>query len=215
MFIRTLIEDPFLASWWLLVVVFSICLHEYGHALMAKLQGDTTAEEMGHLTLNPLKQMGVTSLITLFLIGFAWGAVPVNPARMKHRYSRTLVALAGVSMNLLLFLLFVIATVFCIKFLNSESAAGLMSLGALLNIMLMMFNLLPIPPLDGFTALTSAFPSLGERLARSAGKESYAGITLFLFVGTLMLGMKYLVAVAQFLTELAIGGLLMILGGGA
>ena len=88
----------------LLVVVFSVCLHEYAHARAALWQGDATAAEQGHLTLNPLKQMGPMSLIMLLIIGIAWGAVPVNPGRMRHRYSDALVSFAGPATNLALFL---------------------------------------------------------------------------------------------------------------
>ena len=61
-----------------LVVVFSICLHEFVHAWTALQFGDTTAADRGHLTLNPLKQMGPMSIIMFLILGFAWGAVPVN-----------------------------------------------------------------------------------------------------------------------------------------
>ena len=212
MFIQILFEDPLFASWWLLVVVFSICSHEYGHALMAKLQGDTTAQEQGHLSLNPLQQMGITSLITLLLLGFAWGAVPVNPSRMRHKYSRLLVSLAGVTMNLLLFWLFVIAAVVCSIFWPGSEAIHLMGIGATLNALLFIFNSLPIPPLDGFTALTAAFPALGKRFNQATNKEVVAGMTLFLFLGMLVFGMRYIVGIAEFLTNFAMGLLMLILG---
>ena len=68
-----------------LVVVFSICLHEFFHAWTALQFGDTTAADRGHLTLNPLRQMGPMSIIMFLLLGFAWGAVPVNPAFLRAR----------------------------------------------------------------------------------------------------------------------------------
>ena len=84
LFITRLFEEPYYTFIWLLVIVFSICCHEFAHAWTALHQGDPTAAEQGHLTLNPLKQMGVFSLIMLAIMGIAWGAVTVNPSRMKH-----------------------------------------------------------------------------------------------------------------------------------
>ena len=93
-----------------MIVIFSICCHEYAHAQIALWQGDSTAYENGHLTLNPFKQMGVISIITLLIIGISWGAVPVNPNRMKHKYSEALVAFAGPFTNLFLFFIFSIVS---------------------------------------------------------------------------------------------------------
>ena len=88
------------------IIVFSISAHEYAHAQVAYWEGDDTAARAGHLTLNPLVQMGFVSLICFLIFGIAWGAVPVNEAYLKHRYSRLKVDLAGIAMNLILALLF-------------------------------------------------------------------------------------------------------------
>ena len=90
-----------------LVVVFSICLHEFFHAWTALQFGDTTAADRGHLTLNPLRQMGPMSIIMFLILGFAWGAVPVNPAvlRAKNRHAPAIVSLAGPATNFGLFLI--------------------------------------------------------------------------------------------------------------
>lgn len=89
-FITYLWKDPmfFLAA--IIIVVFSVCAHEFMHAWIALLQGDGTAAERGHLTMSPLKQMGPWSLFMLAFIGIAWGQVPVDPSRMRHRYSHAL-----------------------------------------------------------------------------------------------------------------------------
>ena len=69
-------------------------------------RGDSTAADQGHLTLNPLKQMGMFSLIMLLVAGITWGQVPVNPNMMRRRYSHALVAAAGPLTNIALFFIF-------------------------------------------------------------------------------------------------------------
>lgn len=106
LFITQLFEDPQRFFIWLLVVIFSICCHEFMHAWAALKQGDPTAADEGHLTLNPMKQMGPFSLVMLAVCGIAWGRVPVRPWQMRHRHSDALVSLAGPATNFGLFLIF-------------------------------------------------------------------------------------------------------------
>ena len=102
MFIKTLFSDPRLFFSQLLIVVFSICLHEYIHTLTAYKLGDSTAADRGHLTLNPLKQMGFISLFMLCMLGLAWGQVPVDPVNFRRRSSDLRISLAGPLTNLAL-----------------------------------------------------------------------------------------------------------------
>ena len=168
-----------------LVVVFSICLHEFFHAWTALKFGDTTAADRGHLTLNPLKQMGPMSMIMFLLLGFAWGAVPVNPSvlRARKHHAPAIVALAGPATNFGLFLI----GFFFFGFLSTRiwnlvenEAAGMTILELFLllgiyNLFLCIFNLLPIPGLDGWNALTEYVPRL-----RNVHSELAKGITIFL-----------------------------------
>ncbi|MCK5845103.1 MAG: site-2 protease family protein, partial [Victivallales bacterium] len=87
----------------LLIIVFSICCHEYMHARTALWQGDDTAARTGHLTLNPLKQMGLISIFMLFMFGIAFGQVPVNPNKMRKPWGEALVSFAGPFANIALF----------------------------------------------------------------------------------------------------------------
>ena len=84
-----------------LIVVFSICLHEYCHARCALLMGDPTAADRGHLTLNPFRQMGLFSLVMFLVAGIAWGMVPVDPEKARSRYpwGPAAIALAGPAAN--------------------------------------------------------------------------------------------------------------------
>ena len=168
-----------------LVVVFSICLHEFFHAWTALQFGDTTAADRGHLTLNPLKQMGPMSIVMFLFLGFAWGAVPVNPGvlRARNRHAPAIVSLAGPATNFGLFLI----GFFFYGFLQTriwnlvhDEAAGdtIIQLFRLLggyNCFLFIFNLLPIPGLDGWNALTEYVPRL-----KNINSEFAKGITVFL-----------------------------------
>ena len=162
LFVQRLFTDPTSYFIWVFLVVFSVCCHEYAHAPVALWQGDSTAADNGYLTLNPVRQMGLTSLIALLLIGITWGAVPVNPNRLRHRYSNALVAVSGPLMNLFLFFIFSIgASIVYLKAGNLTVYQALLNLcvtGGVLNIVLLIFNLLPVPPLDGWSIFTFLFP---------------------------------------------------------
>ena len=117
-FITQLAENPryfFLVT---LAVIPSICLHEYFHAQVALWCGDDTAARNGHLTLNPLKQMGWISLIMFFFIGIAWGQVPVDPRRLTRKQD-ALVSFAGPFMNLVLAAGAWIACIFLPRFVET------------------------------------------------------------------------------------------------
>ena len=168
-----------------LVVVFSICLHEFFHAWTALQLGDTTAADRGHLTLNPLKQMGPMSIIMFLFLGFAWGAVPVNPAvlRARNRHAPAIVALAGPVTNFCLFLIGFFFFGFLqtrISYMIENKAVGttILELFVILgsyNGFLCLFNLLPIPGLDGWNALTEYVPRM-----KNLKSEFAKGVTIFL-----------------------------------
>ena len=194
LFINYLWEDPNFFFMQILIVVFAICCHEYMHARVALWQGDPTAADEGHLTLNPLRQMGPISLVMLAIIGIAWGQVPVNPARMRHKYSDALVSFAGPATNLVLAVVFcfVAALVIIIsgeKELTSTSmeisnnARNLFRIGAILNFVLFVFNMLPAPGFDGWHILSSFFPKL---------KTNDSQATYFVSLVILILAMNYI-----------------------
>lgn len=175
MFIQMLFNDPrqFFAR--LLIVVFSICVHEYCHALAAYKAGDPTAAERGHLTLNPLKQMGIISLMMLCFLGIAWGQIPVDPANLRGKHSRALVACSGPAANLMLSILFSVLAVAGAVYGIGRFAGNMLFFGAIINMVLALFNLLPIPGLDGWNILRNYW----RKDLRSAG-ELVKGIFLIL-----------------------------------
>lgn len=181
MFIRYLWEEPRSFFAIAFMVIFSVCCHEYMHALTALKMGDDTAARNGHLTLNPLKQMGIWSLFTLFLIGIAWGQVPVNPANFRSRGGRVFTALVGPLTNFVLWIIFTVACIVTLKSSGNEFASQMLLYGAVLNFVLFIFNLLPIPGLDGFTVLQEFIPSL-FRTNSEMVKGTFFVITMMLFI---------------------------------
>ena len=155
MFIELLFSSPRFFAAITLVVVFSICAHEYRHAFAALKCGDPTAADAGHLTFNPFRQMGVRSLIVFCLIGIAWGQVPVNPENLRTRKARLAVALAGVSANLALAVIFMVLTALLAKMTPHEDIAlQTLFYGAGVNLLLLVINLFPVPGFDGWDVLT-------------------------------------------------------------
>jgi len=166
-FLSRLAESPWDYVSWVLIIMFSICVHEYAHARMALRCGDDTAARAGHLTLNPLVQMGPQSMLVLALIGIAWGAVPVNPVALS-RSGRAKVAFAGPAANLLLAIVASGLAVVAARFLGDSEGRGapyLFAKAAQANATLFVLNMLPIPMFDGWAVAESHIPAMeGFRL---------------------------------------------------
>ena len=147
-------------------IVIALSFHEFAHAFVAVRCGDDTPRLQGRVTLNPIAHFDVVGLIALIIIGFGWGKpVMINPRNFrKPRRDELLVSLAGVTMNFLLAFIFIglfrLAPLLGGSFLSSTVGTTLVLIvyyTAYINIVLMIFNLLPIPPLDGFNAVTQIF----------------------------------------------------------
>jgi len=203
---------PFLVSW-IVWVIGSIILHELAHGWAALWEGDRTPIELGHMTWNPVVHMGTTSLIMFAVFGIAWGAMPVSPYRFRHRHGDAIVAFAGPAMNLGLMLIAIIGGAVMLRFeaaIGEPLATNLLNffyLGAMLNVLLALFNLLPIPPLDGSRILSSFQPSY-ERLWQSENAQWF-GFGLFLLV--FFFGAAYLFGIADLIAGMSInyGGKLL------
>jgi Zn-dependent protease len=164
MFINTLITDPIHFFRVVAIIIFSITLHELAHGWTAMSQGDDTPQRTGHLTLNPVVHMGWESIIFLCIAGIAWGQMPVNPSKFRSaKLGNIIVSAAGPLSNLALGILFIIL----LKIYSNPNLSGLLSveflyLAARINFILFLFNLLPIPPLDGFHVFSEIFPKLKQ-----------------------------------------------------
>ncbi|MEI2579879.1 site-2 protease family protein [Scytonema sp. PRP1] len=162
MLFHMLAEEPIQFFRIVAIVIISITLHELGHGLAALSQGDNTPRKTGHLTLNPLVHMGWESIVFLCVAGIAWGQMPVNPSKFRSaKFSNILVSAAGPMVNLALGIL----CIALMKLLVVSDATEIFSinflhLAAQINLMLFLFNLLPIPPLDGFHVFSELFPFL-------------------------------------------------------
>ena len=168
LFISRINEDPFYVLSWMLVIIFSLCIHEFAHAWMALRKGDDTAAEAGHLSLNPQVQMGWNSQLMLALFGIAWGAVPVDVSRLRNRLDSAWVSLAGPLANLALAALFsaLLVGLSLVPGERMSLALEFCKLAAMANGVLFVFNLLPIPMFDGWAICSTFFPSL-QRLEAS------------------------------------------------
>jgi Zn-dependent protease len=158
MFIRHLQEDPKYFFAVVITVVISICLHELAHGIVAIWRGDRTPIDTGHMTLSPFVHMGPFSLIALLMAGVSWGSMPVDPTRLRGKYAEAMVAAAGPFCNILLSLAALVALGLWKRFDSRTmqeltpvlaNAQYLLAIFGLYNMLLAMFNLLPIPPLDG------------------------------------------------------------------
>lgn len=147
------------------IIAFAIALipaftfHEFAHAWVANYLGDPTAKNLGRLTLNPLKHLDVLGTIMVFVIGFGWAKpVPVNPGSLRNgRRSMALVAVAGPLTNLAL--AGVLAFVFRFTGLLDQQFVEYILLTSIwLNCALLFFNLIPVPPLDGYRVLLGILP---------------------------------------------------------
>jgi len=144
--------------------IFSLCLHEFSHALVAYLGGDYTVREKGYLTFNPLKYTHpVYSLLLplLFLvmggIGLPGGAVYIETWRLRNDYWRSAMSLAGPMANLLVAI--VLAVILNTTSVGSTSIGPGLAFLAYLQIMAVVLNLLPIPPFDGYGVIEPFLPS--------------------------------------------------------
>ncbi|AST93804.1 MULTISPECIES: site-2 protease family protein [Sutcliffiella] len=156
---------PFVA----ITLIFAFTLHEYAHAFVAYKFGDSTAAKQGRLTLSPMAHLDPLGTILIFLVGFGWAKpVPVNRFFFKRpRLAGVLVSIAGPLSNLFLAIIGAFLFLVLIKFGLYETVSAtawraietFFSVFVMLNIILFIFNLLPIPPLDGYRIIHDLVPN--------------------------------------------------------
>jgi len=182
MLLLGLIQNPFIFLAYIVALIIGITVHEYAHAWMAHRCGDNTAKFEGRLTLNPLAHLDPMGTVMLFLVGFGWGKpVPINPNNMDKKSDELKVAFAGIVTNILLALVLAIPIrIALMQGVLIESSAVLSFLNIIidLNIILAVFNLLPIPPLDG--------SHLVEYFLNRESKYAYQTVGPFILIGVLI-----------------------------
>jgi len=198
------------------MLLLSLSVHEFAHAWVALREGDATAERLGRVTLNPVPHVDLFGTILIpalllasksgFLIGWA-KPVPVDPANFRHGGRSDLrVAVAGVAANLLLAATLTLAMVVLVYARRAWPNAGVLhslevmiAAGISLNFLLAVFNLLPVPPLDGARVLYRLLP---PRLA--TGYQRLHGVAVVVFFALFLSGMiSWVLWPATFLERLA------------
>ena len=148
-------------------IIMGLSFHEFAHAWVSDKLGDPTPRRQGRVTLNPLAHIDWIGFAALLLVGFGWGRpVQIDPSYYKNRRrDEFLVGIAGITMNLILAVLFSIP----VRLMRNSFAAGgvsamiienlflILLYAVMINLVLMVFNLIPCPPLDGWGLITQIF----------------------------------------------------------
>jgi Zn-dependent protease len=183
----------------IIILIFSVIIHEVAHGAVANHLGDPTAKDTGRLTLNPINHLDPIGSVLLplilviigspFLIGWA-KPVPVNPYNLRNpKKDMARIAVAGPAINFFIAIFFALLIQF---FALPEKFLIIFSIIIFINILLAVFNLLPIPPLDGSKILFSFFPQSLEHV--QIWIEQFS---IFLFFGFLFLLMAGIIPLFQ------------------
>ncbi|MCL5011080.1 MAG: site-2 protease family protein [Patescibacteria group bacterium] len=173
--IELLFSNPLSYLMMAVSVVIAFTVHEYCHAQTADLLGDKTSRSMGRLTVNPLAHLDPVGTVMLFLFGFGWGKpVPFNPYNLKNRrWGSALVGLSGPLSNFAMAL--TVGLILRAGLVQGRGLTEFFLMFVWLNVLLGVFNLIPLPPLDGSHILGAIIPEAGEWFY----KMSFSGVALF------------------------------------
>ncbi|MEW5922073.1 MAG: site-2 protease family protein [Bacillota bacterium] len=193
------LNNPEELLWRIPALLIAITFHEYAHARMAYAWGDPTAKLQGRLTLNPISHLDPVGTLMLLIARFGWARpVPINPANFRdQRRGLFWVSLAGPGMNLLLGFA---AAFLLMKFTSPGNAFHSFMVNVMIfNVFLAVFNIVPLPPLDGSKMLVSLLPK--RYLHYYYAVEPYGP---FLLIVLLLFGLLpvFLVPISFFIIDL-------------
>ena len=200
--------------------LIALILHEWAHGFVAYKLGDPTAKMMGRLSLNPLHHLDPLGTVLLFVAGFGWAKpVPIDPRYFKHKHrDDLLVSIAGITMNVLLFLAFytlyyaalriAVSSGFLVRWQGAfyyasgrnalfEYALTLLQYTAVLNLSLAVFNLLPVPPLDGSHLFNDLFLKKNLFVSRTVARYGMGVVMLLSLTGVLGKGIGFVTSAAM------------------
>lgn len=173
----------------LLALLIAFSFHEFAHALVADRLGDPTPRQQGRLTLDPLAHIDVIGFLLLLIAGFGWAKpVEIDPRNFKNRkWGDVLVAIAGPLTNLLIALIAYLILFFMPNSLTSGSKIIFNILWAIivLNIGLAVFNILPIPPLDGYHVVKSLFFKYNVKFFWEFERYSFILLIILIITGVI------------------------------
>lgn len=199
-------SDPEFLIMVIVAFIVAITIHEAAHALVATWLGDDIPRLQGRVTLNPLRHLDPLGTIAIAIAPFGWGRpVLVNPFRLRFGVNRgmALVALAGPLSNVALALALTPVTRQLAAISPYDITTEALSVVVQLNILIAVFNLLPIPPLDGFSVLVGVVPDpLANQLNELRRYGPYLLIGVFLLLWVIPQGAIIITGPAQWVIEL-------------
>ncbi|MGI6663979.1 MAG: site-2 protease family protein [Christensenellaceae bacterium] len=184
--INLFVENPAMGAVYVLCLLCAMCIaisfHEWAHAYVAYKLGDPTAKNLGRMTIDPTKHIDPLGALMFVLFGFGWAKpVIVNPNNLKnYRRDDALISLAGVTMNLLIS--FVTYGILFLVNIKAWWLNFLLSLICNMNMSFAIFNILPVPPLDGFHVATSLFHGKNYKVVNFLQQYGYVILLALMFI---------------------------------
>lgn len=166
----------------IVAIATAISVHEFGHAFSAHLLGDDTAKNSGRMTLDPIKHVDLLGLLSMIFFKIGWAKpVPINSSNFKnYKIGSILVSLAGPLSNVLM----AIICIFIMKYANLEALVLIANSTMVYNVFFASFNLLPLPPLDGWGIVSQFIPYKYNDIVYKYENMSSIIFLLLIFTGT-------------------------------
>lgn len=184
MILFNILQNPILFFGFIIGILTAITFHESAHAWVAYKLGDPTAKSEGRVSLNPLVHLDLFGTLMLLFLGFGWGKpVPVNINNLKSKWDEVKVSLAGVACNFLLAIFFALL----LRFIPmTENVQAVFLIIIQINLTLMIFNLLPIPPLDGSSILKAIIPEESYETLQRMSTLLFLVFVIFLYASPII-----------------------------